>query len=172
MCDCGNNCANECVIPITIPQGDQGPQGDPGPQGPQGDPGADGANAMMFEHFGSSNLDFLWPGGSPVVIPGMSHAVTQGAGDYMVIADILTQLDNDALGVITIYVDAVAVDTITPISFDLGADPPNRLTLPLSLNWKGTLTAGQTIEIRVNDAGSSGGALNSQKFQWQIYKVS
>ena len=168
-CDCGCTCSNECNIPITIPVGATGPAGPAGADGADGVDGADGT--LTLEHYISTDIDYAWPGVA-TTLPSGSHTLTGSNGEYMMIADILTQMGSDANGEIQIFVNSVLVDTVTPITYSVSTDVVEILTIPLSINWKGTINTGQLIELKVRDIGSSGGgALTSRKIQWQIYKV-
>lgn len=168
-CNCKCTCSTECNIPITLPTG---PTGATGAQGPAGTNGTNGTNGTLtLEHYASSTLDFLWPGVA-TTITDVSHTLTGENGEYMMIADILTVISSDASGEIQIFVNGGLVDTITPINHTISTDVVEVLTIPLSINWKGTVNTGQVIEIKVRDLGSTGGGgLRSIKIQWQIYKV-
>ena len=125
------------------PQGEQGIQGE---QGPQGDPGEDGTNGgMTFEQYINLDIDYSWDE-IESVIPAATHNVSAD-GNYQVHVSTSEFITDGGRGEVRLYANGIMVANMPVASLSESISPTVQKNH--SMNWRGSLLLGETIEIRV-----------------------
>lgn len=160
MCDCNSTC-----LPVG-PQGETGATGATGPQGPQGDPGADGTDGVVYEHFDAQVVDVSWVDAADTAITNMNHTLTGANGEYAIWVNLLDTYDPDANGTIKLFVSGVEVQSWGPAVQGTISD---LIYTTDSFVWRGTVTTGQNIEVKVNKSGAPN--ISTKQFSWMILRT-